>query len=67
MSMQKIRDSYGVPAKRGGRVEYTGNGRNVPGQITGAKGALLRVRLDGDKFSILFHPTWQLRYLEDKP
>jgi hypothetical protein len=62
--MQYIRDAYGVPAKRGGRVEYTGNGSKKQGTITGARGGHVLIRLDGDKFSTGFHPTWKLKYLD---
>ena len=65
MTMQSIRDNYGVPAKRGGRVEFTGNGMSVMGTLTGSKGALLRIRLDVNRHSSLFHPTWELRYLTE--
>jgi hypothetical protein len=61
--MAYIRKAYGVPAKRGGRVEYTGCGAKETGTITGADGHYLRVRLDGEKEAGNFHPTWALRYL----
>ena len=41
MSMKYIRDYYGVPAKRGGIIEYTGGKSPVRGVITGADGAWL--------------------------
>jgi len=69
MSMEYIRKLYGVPAKRGARVRYTGNpdGKPVDGTITGsARGnAHLCVRLDGNAESYHFHPTWKLEYLEE--
>lgn len=64
MSFEYIRKYYGVPAKRGGRVEYTGNGNSETGTICGSSGAHLRIRLDGKTRSFLFHPTWKLRYLD---
>lgn len=64
MSLEYIRKTYGVPAKRGGRVEYTGDGTPERGTITSADGARLRVRLDGLKHPAHFHPTWKLRYLQ---
>lgn len=64
MSMALVRRLYSVPAKRGGRVEYTGDGQPEQGVITGSDGAHLRIRLDGHKHSHTFHPRWQLRYLE---
>lgn len=69
MSMEWIRRNYGVPAKRGGRVEYTPceGSPDKPGRfgtITGARGAHIRVRLDGERHASPFHPTWQIRYLD---
>ncbi len=66
MTLSFIRKSYGVPARRGGRVEYTGNGKPELGTITGASGAHLRIRLDGLQQSSPFHPTWKLRYLPEE-
>lgn len=64
MSMEYIRTTYGVPAKRGGRVVYT-YPANVPryGTITGTRGAKLRIRMDGQTKSLIYHPTWELKYL----
>lgn len=64
MSMDYIRKTYGVPAKRGGRVEYSGAGRPLMGTITGTEGAHLRIRLDCHKHALCFHPAWKLRYLD---
>ncbi len=61
--MEYIRKTYGVPAKRGGRVEYSGDGEIEAGTITGANGHYLRVRLDGEKQSGNFHPKWKMKYL----
>ena len=63
MSMEYIRSTYKVPAKRGGRVEYTHPVPPRMGTITGTKGARLCVRLDGDDHSGNYHPTWKLTYL----
>jgi hypothetical protein len=63
MSMEWIRKNYGVPAKRGGRVEYTGEGRPELGTIRSARGSHLQIQLDGVKHTMPFHPTWRLRYL----
>lgn len=67
MSMEHLRDQYDVPAKRGGRIRYTGNpdGKPVDGTITGTDGPHLRARLDGNKHTYCFHPTWKLEYLEE--
>ena len=62
-NMQYVRDTYGVPAKRGARVEYTGGSTPRQGTITGTGGCGISIRLDGDKISLPYHPTWKLRYL----
>lgn len=56
-----VRRYYGVPAKRGMRVIADGH----PGTITGytRAGAYLRVRLDGERRSDSWHPTWRMDYL----
>lgn len=58
MSMEYIRNTYGVPAKRGMRVTAYGK----PGVITGAEGAYIMVRLDGKTFSLPHHPTDEIVY-----
>ena len=65
MSMDYIRSVYNVPAKRGGRVEYTHPKPSRFGTIVRADGARLRIRLDGDKHAGVYHPTWELRYLPE--
>ena len=66
MSIQWIRDNYGVPAKRGMRVTYSpcegSKDRERDGVITGTCGPHLRIRLDGDKRAGIYHPTWQVQY-----
>lgn len=64
MSLKYIRDTYGVPAKRGCRVEYIDNKTAIQGTITGSLGPYIRVRLDGDRYSVTLHPTWRIRYLD---
>lgn len=63
MSLAYIRDTYGVPAKRGGRVRYTGGSKPMLGTITGATGGHLDIRLDDVRYATPFHPTWELEYL----
>ena len=58
MSMAYIRESYKVPAKRGGRVLING----WPGTIVGSDKQYLRVRLDGSIISRRYHPTWRVKY-----
>jgi hypothetical protein len=36
-----------------------------PGVITGFSGAYLRIRLDGDKHSGRWHPTWRIEYVTE--
>lgn len=66
MGMQQIRESRGVPAKRGMRVRYTGakDGDKL-GTITTARGGYVQIRLDGEKHVHSYHPTWELDYLDD--
>ena len=63
--MEWVRKAYSVPAKRGGRVEYTGSGKSWLGTITSAQGGRLRIRMDGQKRSRRFHPTWEILYLSE--
>jgi len=63
-SLQWVRKNYGVPAKRGGRVEYTGGGKPELGTIRSASGSHLMIQLDGVKHTAPFHPTWKLRYFD---
>lgn len=65
MSIAWIRNNYGVPAKRGGRVEYAGRGTPMLGTIVGTNGPHLRIVLDGEKHVMPYHPTWKIRYLDD--
>ena len=63
--LQYINNSYGLNAKRGDRVLYTGGKTPRYGTITGAKNGHLCVRLDGQKHSKPYHPTWELKILKD--
>ena len=60
-----IRSYYGVPAKKGARVEITVRGVLRQGTITGAHNHYIKVRFDGDEktFPGVFHPTDGVRYL----
>lgn len=66
MSLERIRSLYGVPAKRGARVVYFGDGKLARGVVTGSAHMYIRVRLDGERRSGRYHPTWMLDY-EDAP
>lgn len=59
MSAAYVRRYYGVPARRGARIEFDGR----PGVITSCPGAYVRVRLDGETRSVPVHPTWRMTYL----
>lgn len=62
-NMSWVRKNYGVPAKRGMRVLYTGNGAREYGTIRSAAcGGHLNIQLDGIRGTMPFHPTWQLSY-----
>jgi len=58
--MDYIRKHYNVPAKVGMRVK-TEKGK---GYIVGSCNAYLRIRLDGEKKSRVFHPTYKIEYIE---
>lgn len=64
MSMNQIRKTRGVPAKRGGRVKFTGCEIPKFGTIRSAKHGYLMIVLDGEKHTRPYHPTWKLEYLE---
>ena len=64
MSMKYIRKTYGVPAKRGVRVRYTGDPKPKDGAIVSSNGTYIRVRWDGQsKTDGPYHPTWKMEYL----
>jgi hypothetical protein len=71
MSMEYIRRTYRVPAKRGVQVEYiASDGERMVGTIVGSKGAYIRVRFGkGNKRKdiLSFHPTYNLQYLTNPP
>lgn len=63
MSMSYIRESYGVPARKGGRVTWSPSvGVQMTGIIVGTRAQYLRVRFDGEKVARTLHPTWSIEY-----
>jgi len=62
----QINRSYKTNYKTGTRVEYTGGGDPVGGVVTGvASGsAHVQIQLDGETESRNYHPTWELREIE---
>lgn len=59
--MEYIRDTYGVPARLGGRVKYKGK----PGTILGTRRQYLLIQLDGEEAKKPYHPTWEMEYLDE--
>lgn len=61
--MALVRRIYKVPAYRGRRVAFTGNGPvPVGGRIISSDGQYLWIRTDaGERFGPL-HPTWEMHY-----
>jgi hypothetical protein len=65
MSLPRIREQFGVPARRGMRVEYVEGDKRLPGSITSGRGHKVYVRLDAyPNEPMPFHPTVDLRYIE---
>ena len=62
--MAAVRDYYGVPARRGGRVAYTWPTPRRVGTILSARDHKLWIRFDdsGTREGP-FHPTWEIEYL----
>ncbi len=68
MSMESIRECYGVPAKRGARIVYSGDGCPALGTVVASRGHYLRVRFDDAPNPIAtLHPTWEVEWLGSKP
>ena len=65
MSLDYIRKTYGVPAKKGGRIRCTGLAVPMEGTIRGAENGRLLVRFDWCPTGRLatLHPTWEVTYL----
>ena len=69
MAMKYIRDTYNVPAKRGGRIVLVlptaSNDVRLHGTIIGSSGPYLRVRFDDKTRGVgNVHPTWHVEYTE---
>jgi hypothetical protein len=63
MSMQYIRQCYGVPARRGARVRFSGGNLPAVGVIVGSRQQYLRVKFDGMSRPMTLHPAWKVEYL----
>ena len=55
--LEYVRNYYGVPAKKGKVVSYNGK----LGVITGASGPHVKVKLEGAKHALPYHPM-DLKY-----
>jgi hypothetical protein len=62
MTMEYIRRTYGVPAKRGMMVTICGDGVHFQARIVGSRGQYLRLWIAGGKRSHLYHPTDSITY-----
>jgi len=69
MSMKYIRDTYGVPAKRGMEITFQKCEHVEPsrGWIVGSRGQYLRVRFAGNLGIFTLHPTWNIVYAHMPP
>ena len=61
MTMQYLKDRYGVPAEFGARVRVNGK----LGTIKGTEFAYLKIQLDGKSGIGRYHPTWEMGYFVD--
>ncbi len=58
-SLDWVKKYYDLPfIKRGMRVQADGQ----MGTVTSGYGSYVRVRLDGEKRSDIYHPTWETVY-----
>ena len=66
MSMDYIRRTYGVPAKRGASIRFDGvfGEHGIHGTVIGALGPYIRVRMDNTGLIWTLHPTWMVEYLK---
>jgi len=64
--MQRIRQFYGVPAKRGMRITHEGHPCTITGTTRGPMH--LMVRFDDDpKHTYPIHPTSEVEYPKENP
>lgn len=69
MSLGYINKTYKLNLKVGTRCTYSGENRQGKspreGKVMGADGAHVLIKLDGDRHSFPYHPTWRLEYHAD--
>ncbi|MEQ5045248.1 hypothetical protein ABN117_19065 [Providencia manganoxydans] len=58
-----INETYGLNIKKGDRVRYAFGNDSKEGTIVGVHAASLKIKMDGDKYADIYHPTWELEYL----
>lgn len=69
MSMERVRNYYKVPVKRGARIRFTdGEGKIFFGTIFSTIGSYLKVRIDGmhnveNREYWILHPTLNVEYI----
>jgi hypothetical protein len=61
-----IRKKYKVPAKLGARIRYTGGVKPKVGKIIGTINGHLIVKLNGQRMTYPYHPTWKIEYLDNE-
>jgi hypothetical protein len=70
VTMDYIRQRYGVPAKRGARIRFADPNFSYgrcpqEGTIVAAPHGYIHVRFDGSRSIVWLHPTWCVEYLDD--
>lgn len=70
MSFKYMRDTYGVPAKRGGRIIYTDHHSNkfyctIKSTINGKLRVLVDDRVTNYRGRLILHPTWNIEYINE--
>ena len=66
VSMDYIRRTYGVPAKRGAKIKFDGvfGDGGITGTVIGSRSQYLRVRMDRTGLIWTLRPTWMVEYLK---
>jgi len=70
MSFKYIRDTYGVPAKKGGRIIFTDNNGTkfyctIKSTINGKLRVLVDDRVPNYRGRLILHPTFNIEYLNE--
>ncbi len=61
--LQLIRDTYGVPARRGARITFRGKPATV---IEGTHHLEMRIRVDGEPHGRLVNPRVKIEYEQEE-